>query len=258
MGTMLYNGVELPALPDYDVSAYPYAVINRTDGGDYQLYLSPKSCVAQYNGVYHYVTASASCVGCWYILSTSGWMYVNTCNGGSSYSWGAHVFWSNHDILYNGEVFLAASDPVDPNAPTADPARRLKSLINGLLCGLVTPGRLGRTPVAYSYNGVVLPKLPEWDREKYPYAVISAVGLVSFMVSSSQRYIDDDGKYLHSAADNSWIMWRLENNEWVLHNSGTSTAGSTSGSYPTWSNYDIANADGTIYLADSEPVPVYE
>lgn len=31
----------------------------------------------------------------------------------------------------------------------------------------------GPEPVAHSYNGVILPALPEWDREKYPYAVIT-------------------------------------------------------------------------------------
>ena len=48
--------------------------------------------------------------------------------------------------------------------------------------GRVLPGNIikveavdtnAKTPDGYSYNGVQLPKLPEWDKEMYPYAVIS-------------------------------------------------------------------------------------
>ena len=60
----------------------------------------------------------------------------------------------------------------------------LRSWIVGLVLGLVEdplpmnagpaiePPEPPREPTSYSYNGVILPKLPEWDRESYPYAII--------------------------------------------------------------------------------------
>jgi hypothetical protein len=50
------------------------------------------------------------------------------------------------------------------------------SLTLGWLVGRRIAGQRTKqkTPIAYLYNGVQLPPLPEWDREKYPYAVIVA------------------------------------------------------------------------------------
>ena len=48
----------------------------------------------------------------------------------------------------------------------------------------------------YSYNGVVLPKLPEWDKTKYPYAVMfftsnnTGFRMLDFIASSARPFVD--------------------------------------------------------------------
>ena len=48
------------------------------------------------------------------------------------------------------------------------------------------------------YNGYELPALPEWDKEKYPYAVISVFGsedsyIITLNVFDKLGYIDASG-----------------------------------------------------------------
>lgn len=108
----------------------------------------------------------------------------------------------------------------------------------------------------YSYNGVVLPKLPEWDKTVYPYAWISSFNSSLSMLFLSTKpvyrknYIPAETTYKRAlaanASDNSW---------------GNFADGSTGTTYavtstPFWANHDILNEDGTVYLAASEPMPV--
>lgn len=114
-----------------------------------------------------------------------------------------------------------------------------------------------RTPVAYLYNGVRLPALPEWDREAYPFAVIvtpTGGGNYQLRIKENEFFphIFDDGSmgllgYAHKG-------FELIDGTWV-EKINTNTA------YFVWSNHDIireySNADPDIFYA-SEPVPVYE
>lgn len=106
-------------------------------------------------------------------------------------------------------------------------------------------------PVAYLYNGVRLPKLPEWDKTAYPYAVL---------------YETDTSYYLYCFAEakqatltggvSCWgygCAFGLSDGVW---NPRTALL---TGSYTTfWANYDVYDSDGTLYMSASEPVPVYE
>lgn len=154
-----------------------------------------------------------------------------------------------------------------------------------------------KVPVAYLYNGVRLPDINAvWtDKEKYPYAVISdtpgfansGIGY-QLMASSSPTEITSSGtRYFVSNAVVKEYMIFAYNEEFdatLREEAGISLkeyvamafgmeldvwtfvtefdnyeAGFAIDSNPTrWANHDILSEDGTVYLAASDPVPVYE
>lgn len=126
--------------------------------------------------------------------------------------------------------------------------------------GLIAPGTVGREPVAYLYNGVVLPKLPEWDRETYPYAMIrcSQTDSAKYMleVSASAIAFDalpaegvriDPPSAQYATRDDGWELSSMRETAEYFFNNDTIR----------WTNHDFFYADGTLYLAASDPVPVY-
>jgi hypothetical protein len=134
------------------------------------------------------------------------------------------------------------------------------SRLLGFLVGQQIAGQrraVEKVPVAYLYNGVRLPALPEWDRSVYPYAMIE-----KYTVFMSSAYIlrvfaeyDDSGAEI-SYSNAMWSQADLVNSawgEWTAHDGGTKKRSAI-----IWSNFDILNEDGTVYMPKSEPVPVYE
>lgn len=161
------------------------------------------------------------------------------------------------------------------NGTITIPAFDLKSWLTGFVLGLSgKPLPLcKRQPVAYLYNGIRLPALPEWDREMYPYAYIikSNSSDSYFLCVYDDRAVYDE-KYEYTPCivdthgDNKAQLrkYYVSNGEWayalggkVTTPYGLSFAGGSSDT-PVWCNTDILNEDGTVYLPASEPVPVYE
>ena len=124
MGNYLYNGVELPELPEL---IYPHAIIQDL-GFLYRLYLfelKPKP-----GGL---VDAGSHFVN--YVRTTDGWLENSSGTVGSFQPGLKYVIWTNTD-LYNedGSLFLAASDPVPVGGV---PVRiHLKSWLTGYALGL--------------------------------------------------------------------------------------------------------------------------
>jgi hypothetical protein len=108
-----------------------------------------------------------------------------------------------------------------------------------------------KQPIAYSYNGVILPALPEWDREMYPYAVI---GLLDGVYHLTYHYttfaVYDDGTYYIPGSGTS--AYALTDGEWVFTHLWLKSLTAV------WANYDMQTDGGTLVLAASEPTPVYE
>lgn len=132
---------------------------------------------------------------------------------------------------------------------------KMRSFAAGVIMGLCgkalpIPGSK-REPVAYLYNGVRLPGLPEWDRETYPYAVIVQNNLSGdyFLMADDETFAANaDGDTIRPITG---VAYAIENGEWV------SSVGRIN-CKAIWANHDILNPDGSVYLAASEPVPVYE
>lgn len=121
----------------------------------------------------------------------------------------------------------------------------------------------------YSYNGIILPELPEYDVTTYPYASIDhyvfddgSTGNFLYVFSTpfvtidlTEQYgyvslqVEDGGKYVQ------WEYYPDRHSEWVGANVPiTSDNWESSTAKVSWTNTDIYNPDGTLYLAASEPV----
>ena len=128
MANYLYNGIELPALPEWDKETYPYALI-AVQYGNYTLSASDVKQSANIAGtdIYTSFTEDARYIsfslkeGVW----TNGTKEYTAIGGGNYGRIGAEGFvWANHDIYeyqwtsYSepvtplGTVLLATSDPV--------------------------------------------------------------------------------------------------------------------------------------------------
>lgn len=144
------------------------------------------------------------------------------------------------------------------------------------LAGFSFPYSKPRNPTAYLYNGVRLPALPEWDREEYPYAVITRTGLVgnyyyalklfaspykttgnNALTSAFNMSPDVGAKHLScscpytDAGDGTFVWSEVSENE-ITEETHVLVG------KPIWGNYDLETNGGTLWLATSEPIPIYE
>lgn len=284
-----YNGIELPALPEYDK---PYALITRHTDGSYRLSVINKKPIYSasttrspkvYYDCVHF-NMNDSCSYTDYALSDGAWVEATTAtaigrvfafNSVSDSSEKRELVWSNFDVFDSDNgIYFAASDPIP--VPTLDPT----SMLQGWIVGRRIAAQRGkREPVAYLYNGVRLPKLPEWDKTVYPYAwIIEESGIItgdeyhyfylecfpeqpkrnilgSFVtdsgagtqLESTYRKVIPD--YKGGGSDTDWGEFEEK---------AYSATVATSSYPPVWSSFDVLNHDGTVYLAASDPVPVYE
>lgn len=136
-----------------------------------------------------------------------------------------------------------------------------------------------RAPVAYLYNGIRLPALPEWDKANNPCAAIMRIEVdgVACALLAVAQYADSrfairsndsgdpvvrvkvSGYYVGINSFNCIAMFYapLSGGEWVA----TTESFSCNAEDLIWSNFDVADArteDEAIFLAASTPVPVYE
>lgn len=296
MANYLYNGVELPALPQWDRKTYPYGTLYYlVSKNQYKLYATAVTGVYQtptdsvitgYNKVVQFGSSSSEpkisgtlTDGVWEYKDGSG-LYIAVSKKSGTVL--AEIVWSNYDILdSNGAVYLASSYPIDvatgaeildydPNTPVPEEPAPLdpKSMLMGWLVGR----RIRQQPkslVAYSYNGVLRPPLPEeWDKEKYPYAVIlsggNELGMYSyaFFFSSVEYVVGNDGsRYIKVGTDDLVCNVSGYSPEELLAGWGALYKWDRDHEYKianiTWANFDVLNADGSVFLEATEPVPVY-
>ena len=139
--------------------------------------------------------------------------------------------------------------------------------------GAASGGLIQPPATMYSYNGTVLPALPEWDKEKYPYAVLIDPTETYYELYCSAEPITYNPNSAISAFTVSapYIMCDTEtlNEEGVyVRNEAFSEFGNEKTTSKVlskilnkilWSNHDvIKTTDSTVYLSASEPIPVYE
>lgn len=266
MANYLYNGVELPELPSgYD--DYPYAVIKFLDSEyGYQLNLSnlPFYADAAEDGslsVFHNPKGHET-IQFWGFLVrnnewTLRWSWIQTLRPGYVTSCDTFL-WTGYDIYSatnTSQVLAQATKPVSVLLANIDTT----SMTLGWLVGRrIASQRRKRVIVAYLYNDVELPPLPEWDKETYPYAAIykhPVSGAIYFVGEDSKETVSVENTVILFQSDR---LYKYENGEWVHQSSGAFNV------MPIWANHDVyyaedlADIGGTLFLAASEPLPIYE
>lgn len=140
-----------------------------------------------------------------------------------------------------------------------------------LSLGLCSVGEFKKEPVAYLYNGVRLPDInPMWEQENANstheklYATIyyyeNAVGETEIEVCFSALPFVYDGTEMSTG-------FGYYSTDWLMYSDGLWWWGGGYTDYIRnqkinpedyiWSSYDILNSDGTVYLAATDPIPVY-
>lgn len=125
-----------------------------------------------------------------------------------------------------------------------------------------------KEPVAYLYNGVRLPKLPEWDRETYPYAAIHYMPVNKkyqlTCLSADAYYGQNSSGGINLYASNGLysITETTQNTAWtdfegITGDSAFAPISDSSIRTLIWTNF-TAEYNGTTYMTASEPIPVYE
>ena len=131
---------------------------------------------------------------------------------------------------------------------------KMKSCVKGLMMGCCSrpfPLSAKKEPVAYLYNGVRLPALPEWDKETYPYALIHHEFSNDYyrlcLCDKPLKYTNPYGTTTMVGNDTGTnrIGYQLEPYGWessdaLLNYNIIDVFGRTVGEI-VWSNYDIIN-----------------
>lgn len=159
---------------------------------------------------------------------------------------------------------------------------KMRGFVEGLVLGLSgKPLAADDTdPVAYLYNGVRLPEIP--TTEGYPYAMLvdtsvwgsidgNAIYLylmptnnvevysITFQHSGTQSFLGAVGKNVKAVFyrfyPNKGYWGEAENQTIYVSDRVNGLNGQIP---PFWANFDVPHAYGSVYLASTEPVPVYE
>lgn len=250
-----YVGAVLPKLPTWDKEQYPYAMIGNKEqslSGLNILYICDKPFLGRTDYADSVLMQKNSNCN-YYSVKNGEWVYVGVItvpNIGITSRVMEFPIWSNTDITYeldgNIEYAIQTTDPI--------------------------PVEL----VGNSYNGYIMPELPNWDKETYPYAVILAnapYGLAVPEVGTAYLYLGNKPFYhgnflvpysLEFYESGVYQEYRLDtdvSNEFVLQKSVEVEALEKFGTSlfrVVWCNLDIYNTSSELYLTGSDPAPVYE
>lgn len=240
-----YNGTVLPALPEWDKETYPYAVITSLNDSSHSLVCF--SAPVYYHDGYlsNYFRSKDVC-------SSIGFYYEEPYH----YEWTSTTNYEKTDIAA-GENIVTARTPIWANFEVLNEDNTVK-----LTASEPVPVQL----VGYSYNGTVLPKLPEWDKTAYPYAFISnyIFDSVIFHALAQEPYNNgiapNEGTICNPYDESIPFVQSFlseDGNSWDELTTG-SLGPSGQISEPFWSNFDVKYENGSVQLSASEPVPVYE
>ena len=131
--------------------------------------------------------------------------------------------------------------------------------------GLCAPGVGGgqKEATMYSYNGVVLPKLPEWDKTKYPYAIIvhHVINSTDEMILWLAESFTTKG-YEHTAGRRLTYVLNEDTNKWDFVEEEVANRPVARYYTIVWTSKDIYNnySSSNVYIEypASDPIPINE
>ena len=179
----LYNGAELPELPEHG----KYAVIHTLPG----IYMVTISEEPVPEGKYAYGVWEFSWQGKTYSLSESEWVYQPLITSASVDA--DNVVWTSHDLrLSDGTLFMDGSEPIPVGASafTPDPI----SMTMGWLVGRRIAGQRGKQ---------IIPDEPE----QTPVTYLSFASAEPFTIGIANAKKNWDGALYYSVDAEAWNEW---------------------------------------------------
>lgn len=271
-----YNGVRLRGVPPWNVSVYENAIIYyvANESGVEEAHFGYSNRPFYLDTTLNLVTNTedATIYASIYDATTKEWGEMYLFYDAAFALEPGKVLWSNVDVLDDtGEVFLEGSEPVK-----LFPRRWWTNLLLAGLCSRLLPVSVrNKVPVAYLYNGVRLPDInASWElistefgvtvevaKSIIPYAtVISNSGEYRLFLFTKLPYVD--GNDCKVPNEVSIFVLDVNGNAWVFTGSQNYDYGFDvvlgEKEVLVWTNTDILDTGGSVYLAASDPVPVYE
>lgn len=264
---MAYSNVTPPTLPSYDSVANPYYLIQFEYAIGAENWETVRfwfgAAPLTWNGsavtnavafsLFTYGTGSPEWTA-WGVMAEAGEMALTP---GPTTADTYMRLYTNHDILDGTGAVWLAKGTVTPTEEdkAAEIQIRKKSQLAGIIAAWCAPVRQPpkptAEPVAFLYNGVRLPGLPESTRQYVTIALrVNGEYLAVFSAGKSTAF--EDGTILANPSLHD--MYLYENGEWISTNMSAFPT-------PIWANYDMyytETAGGGLFLATSEPIPVYE
>lgn len=120
------------------------------------------------------------------------------------------------------------------------------------------------------FNYVRLPGVSGWNKKAYPFATVYAsknimtgeINSYFLLLSSIETVCSGASLYTKDDKECAWVRYEFDertDDVWKFYDGNTSAFGLFANGGIVWANYDVLNKeDGTLYLAASDPVPVYE
>jgi hypothetical protein len=274
MANYLYNGVELPEIPE--VAGYQYLMIFKFDTG-YALYAYKENKNA---GAPFYRRTSPAheesfyFPGTYKFFSLRDGIWVQTVSKTSDSQHSVYSdryknpIWTNFTFKYTTVstketlVLCEASEPVP--LPEIDHT----AMVQGWIVGKRLAAMRGKKqPTAFLYNGVRLPAMPNRDTAKLPYALIwlNTLGRYTLYFTDVAATRNSVGNFVYTIpkiVTYSYIPgnagWKYEEFE-SWEDGAWTDVGIDNTSTVIWANFNVLNEDGTLSLAASpDPVPVYD
>lgn len=151
-GYMYYNGIKLPALPAYDAATYPYLCIWQNTDGSYTLGVAPFRVYVQSDGDLQAETSgkyrphNITDADVWY----SGVTVSRSPSGAAVMSAGEYtLIWSNYDIMKDGEVYMAGTEPVSSFTTVVEPETYVGDIPQQIQDGELEPGGIELPDINY-------------------------------------------------------------------------------------------------------------
>lgn len=243
-----FNHAHLPEIPADLAAEYPYAVILAGVDGLFYLWVSTKPAImATGDDGYYQLRIRGDRLRCYHSNSTLNEWAAAYGSGGSTYNYynqlgGMALWWSNHDIYWDDELFWEAGAVLTQEPPTA---------------------------TEFLYNGLQLPTFPDnFLTGDYPYHALlrSRSDGDFFLYGFKEKPYYQGGTvttsdYLHYT--NGRIRSELNESTGVWGSVSTSTSDSkVDMEYDytfAWANFNIPNGSATstsIQFYGSQPVPI--
>lgn len=123
-----------------------------------------------------------------------------------------------------------------------------------MIFNLMKPVPVQDEPTLYSYNGTVLPPLPEWDKTAYPYAAIEydTLYVLANEVTQTNGFLGGRRTFKAPFMKSSLIV--SDTISWGEFEVGESDK--TEQYHFVWANHNVLDNEGATYFEESTPIPV--